>query len=332
MHPWKIGIVGGSGYIGSALAKHLSSSFLVKIIDVVEPRHLDNNIIFERCDIRQQKDMENALRDIDLVIHTAIVQIPKINEQKRLAYEVNILGTQNVCEVVHKIPKIKGVILASSWHTIGEIELKGTINEEFGFRPDKVEDRARLYALSKIAQEVVVRYYDEMSEKIFGVIRMGTVLGEGMPEKTAASLFIESGLKGKPITPFKHSMFRPMLYVDILDVCKAYENFSIKILRDEIRKQSNSLTHIVNVYYPEPVTILELAEIIRDSIITHSHGMIQPKIEIVDIGQPSLFDSEDEKKIKVDINKVVSFLGLDKLKSPRESIDGIVRSRIGNCI
>jgi len=80
-------------------------------------------------------------------------------------------------------------------HTIGERELRGVIDEEFGFRPDKVEDRARLYALSKIAQESVVRFYDEVSEKIFGIVRMGTVLGMLMPEKTAANLFIENGLK-----------------------------------------------------------------------------------------------------------------------------------------
>jgi UDP-glucose 4-epimerase len=332
MYPWKIGIVGGSGYIGSALAKHFSSSFLVKIIDIVGPKHLGNNIVFEHCDVRQQKDVENALKDVDLVIHTAIVQIPKINEQKRLAYEVNILGTQNVCKVVHEISKIKGLILASSWHTIGEREIEGIINEGFGFRPDKVEDRARLYALSKIAQEVVVRYYDEMSDKIYGIIRMGTVLGEGMPEKTAANLFIESGLRGKPITPFKHSMFRPMLYVDINDVCRAYENFSIKILDNKIKKQFNSLENIVNVYYPEPVTIFELAEMVRDSIIRHSHNMLQPKIEIVDTGQPVLFSSEDKKKIKVDIGKAITFLNLGKLKSPKDTVDEIVKFRINKLL
>jgi len=328
MHLQKIGIVGGSGYIGSELAKNLSSRFLVKIIDIKKPKYLGDNIIFEQCDIRQYEEVKKALSDVDLVIHTAIIQIPTINVQKRLAYEVNVLGTQNVCEAVDKDLKIKGLILASSWHTIGERDIEGTINEEFGFRPDKVEDRARLYALSKIAQEVVVRYYDEMSDKIYGIIRMGTVLGEGMPKKTAANLFIENGLNGKPITPFKHSMFRPMLYVDINDVCKAYENFSIKILRNEIRKQSNSLTNIVNLYYPEPITILELAEIIRDSIIEHSHGMIKPKIETIDTGKQNLFNKEDKKKIKVDISKALSFLNLEKLKSPKESIDEIVKIRI----
>jgi len=50
--------------------------------------------------------------------------------------------------------------------------------------------------LAKIAQESIVRFYDEMSEKVFGIVRMGTVLGEGMPEKTAANIFITNGLRG----------------------------------------------------------------------------------------------------------------------------------------
>jgi hypothetical protein len=54
-----------------------------------------------------------------------------------------------------------------------------------------------------------------MTPKIFGIIRMGPVLGEGMPEKTAANIFIENGVAGKPLTPFKNSMYRPMSYADI---------------------------------------------------------------------------------------------------------------------
>lgn len=60
-----------------------------------------------------------------------------------------------------------------------------------------------------------------MSDKIYGIIRMGTVLGVGMPERPATNIFITRGLRGEPITPYKHSMYRPMLYVDIEDVCKA---------------------------------------------------------------------------------------------------------------
>jgi UDP-glucose 4-epimerase len=325
---YKIGITGGSGYIGYSLARHLSDKFAVKILDVRQPPENSEKIDYTACDIRSIEEVRKSLRDVDLVIHTAIVQIPLINEQKKLGYEVNFLGTQNVCEAVDENPRIKGMILASSWHTIGESGLEGVIDEEFGFRPDKVEDRARLYALSKIAQESIVRFYDEMSQKIFGIIRMGTVLGDGMPEKTAANIFIERALRGETITPYKHSMHRPMLYVDIEDICQAYERFAIKILNGEVEKGGNSLAHIVNVYYPSPITILELAQMVQRTVIKLTNNAIQPKIDIIDTGQKPLFREEDKNRIKVNIKKAIDFLGLSRLKSPEESIEEIVRKRL----
>jgi nucleoside-diphosphate-sugar epimerase len=218
--------------------------------------------------------------------------------------------------------------LAGSWHTVGEKKLTGIIDEEFGFRPDKVEERARLYALSKIAQECIVRFYDELSEKVFGIIRMGTVIGEGMPEKTAANTFVENALTGKPLTPYKQSMFRPMLYVDVNDVCRAYENFAKKILDGNIRKEGNSLSHIFNVYYSDPITIVELAEMTKDSVTRLTNGKIKPKIDVVDTGQPSLFGEDDKNWVKTDISKATKFLELGKLKSPRESINDLIRGRL----
>jgi len=191
-----------------------------------------------------------------------------------------------------------------------------------------VEDRAKLYALSKIAQECIVRYYDEMSEKIYGVIRMGTALGEGMPEKTAANIFIQNALNGKPLTPFKHSLYRPMLYVDIEDVCIAHHKFASKILDKEINNNTDSLDHIINVIYPTPITILELAELIKDAIKLYSGGQLNPSIQIVDKGIPAVFLPNDKCKIRVNINKALQFLSLKKLRSPRESIERIVKTRL----
>jgi UDP-glucose 4-epimerase len=326
---YRIGVVGGSGFIGSSLAGYLSGNFYVRVLDVREPPEGVRGMVdYVFCDVRDYGQVREGLRDVDLVLHVAIVQIPLINEQKRLGYEVNFVGTQNVCRVVDENPRIRGMILASSWHTIGEGGLEGVIDEEFGFRPDRVEDRARLYALSKIAQEAIVRFYDEMSGKVFGIIRMGTVLGEGMPEKTAANIFIERALRGETITPYKHSMYRPMLYVDIEDVCLAYERFATKILNGEVGKAGNSLAHIVNVYYPSPITILDLAQIVQRTVMKLTNNAIQPKIEIVDTGQKPLFNENDKNKIKVNVKKAVEFLGLSRLKSPEESIEGIVRGRL----
>ena len=322
----RIAVLGGAGFIGGCLARHLSRKFRVRILDVRRPpRALQCSIAYTHCDVTDSREVKDGLDDADVAIHAVIVQIPLINERKPLGYAVNVVGTQNICDAVEKNPKIKGMILAGTWHTIGERDIQGIIDEEFGFRPDKVEDRARLYALSKMAQEAIVRYYDEMSLKIYGVIRMGTVLGEGMPPKTAASIFIKNGLRGEPITPFRHSMHRPMLYVDINDICKAYEVYASKILNDECERNGNSLTHVVNVYYARPITILDLAEIVRDLVIECTEGNVKPEVKILDKGVPALFREDDKNRITVSVDKARKLLGLEKLKSPRDSIKRIVR-------
>jgi len=327
---FRIAIIGGSGFVGSSLARHLRDSFTIRVLDKNPiPRDLEGSVDFRGCDIRKYDDVERGIRDVDIVIHMAIIQIPLINGEKRLGYEVNLLGTQNVCEAVDRSPSVKGLILSGTWHVFGERGLNGIIDEEFGYRPDRIEDRARIYALSKIAQETIVRFYDEMSEKTFGVIRQGTVLGEGMPEKTATNVFISRGLKGENITPYEHSMYRPMLFADINDVCRAYEIYTKKILSENCEK-GNSLMHIVNLFWPEPITIIELATMVRDLIVKCSEGKMVPKIEIVG-GNPNklnLYSPREKELIRVQLDKAKTFLGIENLISPEQSIERIIKGRM----
>jgi len=311
----------------------LSETFVdqldVRILDTREKK-LDK-VDFLPCDIRDHDQVDRALSDVDIVVHAAIIQIPQINENKRLGYEVNILGTQNICDGVRKSPRCKGLILVSSWHTIGERGITGLIDESFGLRPDMVEERARAYALSKMGQEAIVRLHDENSkDKIYGVIRIGTALGENMPTMTAANLFINKALKGEPLTPYEHSMFRPMLYIDIRDVCRAFKAYVDKILENRVTQAGNSLDHIANVYYPEPMTILELAEIVKESVEDCSNGKIRPKISAVKTGEPVLFTPQSKDMIKVNLGKSKEFLGLETFTNPRETIKRIVHSRLAN--
>jgi nucleoside-diphosphate-sugar epimerase len=328
----RIVITGGSGFIGSALAAHLCNRCKVRIVDNRngQPKSGDR-IEFMKCDIRDYRKVKRVLGDADIVIHTAIVQIPRINEERRLGYEVNIMGTQNVCEAVRQSRSTKGLIVVGSWHTIGERKVMGIIDERFGFRPDWVEDRARLYVLSKIAQESIVRHYDEDSQdKTYGVIRIGTTLGENMPKGTAAGIFIDRGLRGQSLTPYEHSMHRPMLYVDIEDVCRAFESYAFMILDGKLSRTGGSSERVVNVYYPEPVTVLELAYMVRESITRCSQGRVTPEVVVTRTGERSLNTPEDKKMMQVDASKIGAFLGLDKLVSPQEAIDRIVSKRYSN--
>lgn len=320
-----IAIVGGSGFLGSLLAKHLSQSFKVKALDVKGLRSdLKAQVDFQKVDIRKYSEVKRGIKGSELVIHTAIVSIPTINTEKRLGYEVNVLGLRNVCEAVEKSTTTQGLILSGTWHVYGDIGLRGDVNEETGFRPDKVEERAKYYTLTKVVQENLVRLHDEMSPKIFGTIRCGTILGRNMREKTAANVFITKGLKGEAITPYKHSMHRPMLYVDGDDICQAFESYAKKVFEGNIEKANDSFAHIVNVVYPKPVTILQLAKIVQSAVTEYSNRALVPEIKIVDKGLPDLYRYTDESLIRIDVRKAKTFLGIERLTSPRESIKKII--------
>ena len=322
----KIAITGGSGFVGRSLTRYLAVDFDVKVIDIERPPSLPDGADFEQCDVRDYPAVSKSMRDADLAIHAAIIQIPQINQQRALAYEVNISGTQNVCKVVAESERTKGMILASSWHSVGERGIAGTLDESIGYRPDKVEPRARLYALSKIAQEVIVRFYDESSPKTYGIVRMGTVLGDDMPRETAASLFLDQALTGRPITPYLHSMNRPMLFVDVDDICTAYKLLCKRMLGGK-GISADSFAHIFNVFYPQPFTVLDLAQIVRDSVERVSGGQLSPKIELIDGGLPAQFEVGDKDRITVDTSKLQNAIGMSATISAKESIERIARVR-----
>lgn len=72
MNRYRIGIIGGAGFIGFSLAKYFSQRFEVKILDIRKPRDRIDNVMFEICDIRSYKQVEKTLKDVDLDIHTFI--------------------------------------------------------------------------------------------------------------------------------------------------------------------------------------------------------------------------------------------------------------------
>jgi nucleoside-diphosphate-sugar epimerase len=319
-------VFGGSGFIGSSLAAHLSSrGYRVRVADLNPPKRSLEIADFRRCDVRDGLDVFACLADASVAINAAIIQIPRINEEPVLGYQVNVVGAQNICEAAARLDGVVGLVQAGTWHTIGETGLEGVVDEEFGYRPDKVEERAKIYALSKVCQESVVRLYSQMYPgKSYAVLRSGTVLGPGMPELTAASIFIRNALSGKPLTPYKHSMYRPMLFVDVDDVCKAYEVVVGKGLEGGLRGVNN----VFNIVYPEPVTVIELAEYVKQIVYEETGGRINPSIEVVDKGLPAAFTPEDKHRFQVKIEKAKGVLGLVSLKSPLESLRTLIQQAV----
>jgi nucleoside-diphosphate-sugar epimerase len=116
-------------------------------------------------------------------------------------------------------------------------------------------------------------------------------------------------------------MYRPMLFVDIEDVCKAYEVVVGKVLEGGLKGANN----VFNIVYPEPITVIELAEYIKQIVYEETGGRINPAIEIVDKGLPPAFTPEDKHRFRVKIDRIMELLGNHALKHPKGTLRKIVK-------
>jgi len=116
--------------------------------------------------------------------------------------------------------------------------------------------------------------------------------------------------------------------VAIEDVCKAFHARVERIVDGETGTAA-SARHVFNLFYPEPITILELAELIRDAVILHTDGGVNPEIKVVDKGLHVLFGPENKHSMRTDVSDLNSLLNVSKMKSPKEAIFEIVKGRCG---
>ncbi len=94
-------VTGGAGYLGSALVRRLAQlGCQVHSLDVIPHSHdgLDNVQCFTG-DLRNYAEIEPAFAGVDSVFHTAaLINLLSLYRpaEKRMVYEVNCIGTQNV--------------------------------------------------------------------------------------------------------------------------------------------------------------------------------------------------------------------------------------------
>ena len=123
----KILVTGGAGYVGvPTVSLLLGNGYKVRIFDnlswggdVLLPFLGNLNFEFVKGDITKKRNLEEAFKDIDAVIHLAgIVGFPACRKFPKLSRRVNVYGTKNVVELAKgKIP----IIFASTGSTYGKI-------------------------------------------------------------------------------------------------------------------------------------------------------------------------------------------------------------------
>jgi UDP-glucose 4-epimerase len=147
-------ITGAAGFLGSALANHLThQGHMVRGLDNLsagDPSALSSNVHFTRGDVNDQPRLWSAMQDVDCVYHLAArVSVPESILYPREYNAVNVGGTVSLMEAMRDVG-VRRVVFISSGTVYGQQPVQPL---EESVRPAPQSP----YAVSKLAAESYVR-------------------------------------------------------------------------------------------------------------------------------------------------------------------------------
>jgi len=213
-------VIGGAGYVGSALVeKLLDSGFHVSVLDAM---HFGDktlarvnghaNLTLIREDFRHIEALTRAMNGVGCVIHLGgLVGDPACAVDPQLTVDVNVTATKLVGEIA-KARGVRRFIFASSCSVYGACD--EIVDETSRFNPQS------LYARSKVASEVVLR---ALNDDDFAVtcLRFATIYGISGRTRfdLVVNLLCAKAVREGIITVYGADQWRPFVHVD--DVASA---------------------------------------------------------------------------------------------------------------
>jgi len=214
--PPSVLVIGGAGYIGSALVpKLLNLGYHVRILDLFlfgrDPiAAVLNHPLLEivQADFRHLDSVIPAIKGMDIVVHLGgIVGDPACALDETLTMEVNLIATRMIAEVA-KGSGVRRFIFASSCSVYGAMEDK-ILDERSELNP------LSLYSRSKLASEKVLH---QLAEDSFSpvILRFGTVYGLSGRTRfdLVVNLLTAKAVVERKMTVFGGKQWRPFIHVD----------------------------------------------------------------------------------------------------------------------
>lgn len=295
-------VVGGAGYIGSALVPQLlDDGYNVRVLDAMlfgeEPlSHVRGHERLEimRADFRSGL-LGRAMREVGTVVHLAgIVGDPACNLDEGLTVDVNLTSTRSIADMA-KYSRVSRFVFASTCSVYGACD--EMLDEKSMAKP------VSLYGNTKLASEKVLR---ELADDTFSptILRFATIYG--LSGRTRFDLVVnllaaKAKIDGK-ITVFNGSQWRP--FVHVVDAARAIK-LAVSAPREAVHNEiynvgSNDQNH----------TILQVGELIHNQVIS-------AELVVDDSGS-------DARNYRVDFTKIQEQLGFTPQWSLKKGIEQVL--------
>ena len=310
-------ITGGAGFIGSHLAESLlADGHEVDVIDNLSTGsirnigHLKSHPKFKYViDTLTNEPLLAELVDRnDVVFHlAAAVGVKLIVEEPVHTIETNVHGTEVVLKHANK--KKKKVIIASTsevygknsdvpFHEDADLVMGPTIKHRWAYACSKAIDEflALAYYKEKKLPVIIVRFFNTVGPRQTG--QYGMVLPS----------FVRQALAHEPITVFGDgTQSRSFTYIDDVVGCLM-----------KLVKEPRAVGQVFNIGNKEEVSILKLAEIVKELTGTRSEIVFVPYDKAYEAG------FEDMPRRVPDLSKVHALVGYEPKVQLQEIITKVI--------
>jgi nucleoside-diphosphate-sugar epimerase len=158
----KVLLTGAFGNVGlSTLDELLHQGFDVRVFDIpnrknmrnIQRKPYKNRVSAIWGDLRNLQDVEQAVKEMDVVIHVGAIIPPLADKQPEFAHQVNVGGTRNIIQAMETFCPAAQLIYTSSIATYGDRRKDPWISTSDPLLPSSHDE----YAKQKIEAESLIQ-------------------------------------------------------------------------------------------------------------------------------------------------------------------------------
>lgn len=312
-----IAITGAGGFVGSRLLKRMQDAhpdweFVAFDNFQTGEIHSVGDVDVREVDIRDRANLDDSLRDSDLVVHLAAISgVDDCESMPELAYEVNLQGTANVAWYCRRSGA--AMIFPFSMAVLGD-------PTSFPVTVDHPRDPMNWYGRTKLIGERLVAdlaagafpAHCFLKSNLYG---SHTVDGTRVSKGTVVNFFVDRAKSGDPLTVYAPGT-QARNYVHVDDVARAYVASAERLL-DRRRAGATGVTRY-EIASDDSPSVMTIARTVQR--YAREHRNIEVPIQTVDNPR----DETLVDRFEVNIERAREELGW----SPERGLEETIRSAL----
>jgi hypothetical protein len=238
----KVGIIGGSGFIGSYITKHfLDNNFEVKVsaTDISKEEKYQHLMSLNNSDllhiselnVTDKTALKAFVKDCDIVIHGGTPFQLDFEDAKTELFDPTIKGTENFLEIIKETPDIEKVVLIASvaaYNTDFPLPAGGKNSEDTISEKDTpyFSEESHPYAQAKfLANQTVEKFIKENPDLNFEITSVSPtmVMGKSLSNRedstsTGIQFLFKNKIAPNPFIQMFYDTDLPLAIVNVQDV------------------------------------------------------------------------------------------------------------------